>query len=72
MKKRRSSKGLGAVTKGDFKAIAEILCGNAASRKLTHELSRYFISQNPRFDAKRFQRAATTCKFSDIGPRDGR
>lgn len=61
-KKRRRSGGLGEVTKKDFEAFARILCRNNASEALVGDLTSYFGSQNPRFDASRFQKATRTCR----------
>lgn len=61
-KRRRRSSGLGEVTKKDFQAIATALCRNNASSGLVDDLTSYFASQNPRFDASRFQKATRTCR----------
>jgi len=60
--RRRGLRGLGEVTKKDFTAFASILCRHGASAGLVTDLSRYFRSQNPRFDAGRFENATRTCK----------
>lgn len=61
-KRGRSLRGLGEVTKKDFNAFASILCRHGASEGLVSDLSRYFRSQNARFDTDRFERATRTCK----------
>lgn len=59
-KNRRGLRGLGEVTKKDFQALADILCRNKAPSALVADITRYFSTQNPRFDATRFT-AATRC-----------
>jgi hypothetical protein len=63
-KKRRRARhmNLGAVSKGDFVAIADILCQGGASSSLVHGFTSYFARQNPRFQSDRFERAATSCR----------
>lgn len=61
-RKRRSRTMFGAVSKGDFVAIADILCTEGASQPLVQRFSHYFGSQNPRFNIKRFEAAATSCR----------
>lgn len=61
-KRKRGLRGLGEVTKKDFQAFASILCRHNASPSLVSDLTRYFSTQNPRFDASRFTAATRTCK----------
>jgi hypothetical protein len=62
--KRIGSSGIGLaeVTKRDFEAFASILCRYNASDGMVDELARYFSSQNPRFDSRRFAKATKTCR----------
>lgn len=65
MAKRRRARvrsgGLGEVTKQDFVAISKVLCRHGASEPLKRDLSDYFASQNPRFQADRFLAATRKC-----------
>lgn len=61
MKRRRRRTNLGEVTKQDFIAIAKILSSECAPAALTQRIADYFGNQNPRFDKRRFQ-AAASCK----------
>lgn len=49
----------GAVTKQDFVAIANILCGTRAPNGTVEAMANYFATSNPRFDRARFEKAAT-------------
>lgn len=60
MAKRKSS--LGAVTKKDFMAIADVLCETGANKRTVEGLSRYFRSRNPRFNPSRFKAATRACR----------
>jgi hypothetical protein len=63
--RRRGLRGFGAlgeVTAKDFRAFASLLCKHGASDALVSDLTDYFGSQNPRFDAARFQKATRTCR----------
>lgn len=57
-RKRKMSANLGEVTKKDFVAIANILCGSGAPEGTVEALGNYFASANPRFDRARFERAS--------------
>lgn len=59
---RATLQGLQGVSRGDFAAIAKVLCETGASSGTTDGIARYFGSKNPRFDQDRFVRAATTCR----------
>jgi hypothetical protein len=58
---RRRRINLGAVTKQDFVAIANILCSEGASARVKQRFADYFGSQNPRFDTGRFLKATNAC-----------
>ena len=58
MAKRRRRINLGAVTKQDFVAIANIMCGTSAKEGTIEALGNYFATSNPRFDRSRFEKAA--------------
>ncbi len=60
--RKKGFRGLGEVTKKDFRAFADILCRHNASPGLVSDLTRYFSTQNPRFDASRFTAATRTCR----------
>ncbi len=62
MAARKKKNGLGAVTKKDFEAMADVLCTTRASARTVDGLARYFASQNPRFNASRFKAATKACK----------
>jgi len=53
---------LAGVSKGDFVAIAGILCTERASASLKQRIANYFGNQNPQFDEKRFLKATNACK----------
>jgi hypothetical protein len=62
MSSPKGLKGFGEVTAKDFRAFASLLCKHGASDALVSDLTDYFGSQNPRFDAARFQKATRTCR----------
>jgi len=62
MKRRRRRASLAGVTKKDFTSIASILCNHGSPMGLATDLSRYFGSQNPRFNEMRFLRAVRACR----------
>jgi hypothetical protein len=45
-------------TTKDFVAIAGILCRNKASAGLVSDITQHYATQNPRFNASRFEDAA--------------
>ena len=55
---RGGKRGLGEVTRKDFVAIANILCGSGAPNGTVETLANYFSTTNARFDRARFERAA--------------
>lgn len=59
---------LGEVTKRDFISIAKSLCRHNASSGLISDLGSYFATQNPRFDVRRFE-AAASCRVKLSGRR---
>lgn len=61
-KRKRKSRTLGAPTKQDFVALADLLCNHRASSELIHGVANHFARQNPRFDAARFAAAASACR----------
>jgi len=59
---RTALRGLDAVTKKDFTAIADILCQHDARASMVGDVADYFKTQNPRFNRDRFVEAVRTCK----------
>lgn len=63
-KRRRRTRrkiSLGAVSKGDFVAIAKILSSECAPARVVQRIADYFGNQNPRFATDKFLTAAS-CK----------
>lgn len=51
-----------ALSRKYYQGIADVLCNTGASKSVVAGMANYFQSDNPRFQAVRFERAVESCK----------